>query len=103
MLCYGGLVMANAIEISGLHERLSLKFLLLFGSNPKWIMLGFMTITAFMSLWISNAASCSMMLPMINAVVLQLVMHDEIYHEQENVNGHDNIALSIWKKNQNQK
>ncbi|CAF1091422.1 unnamed protein product [Brachionus calyciflorus] len=95
LLFYGGLVMANAIEISGLHERLSLKFLLLFGSNPKWIMLGFMTITAFMSLWISNAASCSMMLPIINAVVLQLVMNDEIYHEKATVNGHDNLALNV--------
>lgn len=84
LLFYGGLVMANAIEISGLHERISLKVLLLFGSNPKWyrwfksllkeiytnfnckrLMLGFMSITAFMSLWISNAASCSMMLPMV--------------------------------------
>jgi sodium-dependent dicarboxylate transporter 2/3/5 len=66
LLFYGGLVMANAIEISGLHERISLKVLLLFGSNPKWLLLGFMSVTAFMSMWISNAAACSMMLPMVS-------------------------------------
>ena len=49
----------------GLHERVSLNVLLRFGSNPKWLLLGFMGITAFMSLWISNAASCSMMLPIV--------------------------------------
>lgn len=91
---YGGLVMANAIEISGLHERVSLKVLLLFGSNPTWLMLGFMGITAFMSLWISNAASCSMMLPIINAVVIQLILNDELYHAKPKTDGYENIAMS---------
>ena len=84
--------MANAIEITGLHERISLKVLLHFGSNPKWLLLGFMSITGFMSLWISNAASCSMMLPMINAVVRQLVLHDSTYHDLQAA-GVDNKAL----------
>ena len=89
ILFYGGLVMAKSIELSGLHERISLKILLLFGSNPKWLMLGFMSITAFMSLWISNSAACSMMLPMITAVVNQLVLNDDQYLDK----GHDNLAL----------
>ena len=62
--------MANAIEITGLHERVSLNVLLRFGSNPKWLLLGFMSITAFISLWISNSASCSMMLPIVNAKII---------------------------------
>ena len=66
---YGGLVLANAIEITGLHERISLKVLMSFGSNPKWLMLGFMSISGFMSLWISNAATCSMMLPMVGSTL----------------------------------
>lgn len=91
LLFFGGLVMANAIEITGLHERISLKVLTMFGSNPKWLLLGFMTISAFMSLWISNAAVCSMMLPMINAVVKQLVKNDSTYHLHEQ--GASNHAL----------
>lgn len=99
ILFYGGLVMANAIEMSGLHERLSLKILILFGSNPKWLMLGFMIVTAFMSLWISNAASCSMMLPIINAIVMQLVISDQNYaNSPSKENGFDNKAISkIYK------
>jgi di/tricarboxylate transporter len=33
-------------------------------------LLGFMSITAFISLWISNSASCSMMLPIVNAKIV---------------------------------
>ena len=69
--------MANAIEITGLHERVSLNVLLRFGSNPKWLLLGFMAITAFMSLWISNAAACSMMLPIVNA--------KKLFYNQNNI------------------
>jgi hypothetical protein len=45
------------------------------------LLLGFMLITAFTSLWISNAASCSMILPMIYSVIEQLVVNDSTYHK----------------------
>lgn len=35
-LLFGGLVMSCSIELSGLHERVSLRALIFFGSNPKW-------------------------------------------------------------------
>lgn len=35
-LLLGGLVMSSAIELSGLHERIALRALMFFGSNPKW-------------------------------------------------------------------
>lgn len=66
----GGLIMAIAIEKSGLHERLALKVLTLTGSNIRFVMFGFMATTAFLSMWISNTAATAMMLPIIDAVVV---------------------------------
>lgn len=36
MLFFGTLVIASAIESTKLHQRLALKFLTLFGSEPRW-------------------------------------------------------------------
>ena len=40
-------------------------------------MLGFMIITAFISLWITNTAATVMMLPIVDAVVKQLNKSEE--------------------------
>ncbi len=67
-------MLANAIKESGLHEKISLKIIMLFGSDPKWLLLGIMLTTAFLSLWVSNNASAAiMMFPPTMAVVKQLV------------------------------
>lgn len=68
------MMMALAVEESGLQERIALRILLLMGSNPRWfpsqlnvgrtvdgvtwrIMLGFSMATAFLSMWMSNTAT----------------------------------------------
>lgn len=53
--------MALAIENTNLHQRIALKVIMFFGSNPKWLLLGIMSVTAFLSLWVSNTAAASMM------------------------------------------
>lgn len=35
-LIYLGLVTAIGIESSGLHQKIALKIIMLFGSDPKW-------------------------------------------------------------------
>ena len=65
MLYLGSLMIALAVEESGLHKRLALRALIMSGTSTSSIMMGFMILTAFMSMWISNAATTAMMMPIL--------------------------------------
>jgi sodium-dependent dicarboxylate transporter 2/3/5 len=65
----GGLMIAAAVERWGLHRRLALHVLRRLGGSPRQLVLGFMTATAAISMWTSNAATTMMMLPIALAVI----------------------------------
>ena len=71
-LCIGGFVLALTMEKWDLHRRVALATVSAVGSDPKRLVLGFMTATAFLSMWVSNTATTMMMLPVATAVVLQV-------------------------------
>ncbi|XP_076434734.1 Na(+)/citrate cotransporter-like isoform X2 [Babylonia areolata] len=72
LLFIGGLVVAIGVEECHLHKRVALTVLRRVGADPKWIMLGLMLPTWFLSMWISNTATASMMIPIVEAVLVQI-------------------------------
>jgi sodium-dependent dicarboxylate transporter 2/3/5 len=63
LLYVGGFMLAIAIERWGLHRRWALHTVRVMGTGPKRLLLGFMTATSLISMWISNTATTLMMLP----------------------------------------
>ncbi|XP_018494261.1 solute carrier family 13 member 5 [Galendromus occidentalis] len=73
MVFVASLVMAITIEHCNLHRRIALRVMLCVGTDPKWIMLGFMLTTMFLSVWICNTSTTAMMMPIVDAVLAEIL------------------------------
>ena len=73
-LFLGGFMIALAMEKWNFHKRLALWIIFAIGTQPQRLVLGFMTATAFLSMWISNTASTMMMFPVAMAVVRKIAL-----------------------------
>ena len=68
-LLLGGFLLATGFEKSNLHQRLALKSIISFGSTKKKLLLCTIFSTAFFSMWLSNTATCLLMIPIIKFIV----------------------------------
>lgn len=68
-LLIGGFLIALAMQRWHLHKRIALTVLALFGTRPSMLLLGFILVTASLSMWISNTATTLVMLPIALAIL----------------------------------
>ena len=68
-LLLGGFIIANGFEKSSLHERIAIKTIAIFGKTKISLLFCFIFITAFISMWLSNTATCLLMLPIVKFIV----------------------------------
>lgn len=78
-LFMGGFFIAEAIQKWGLHRRFALTTIYLMGKNINRLIMSFMLVAAFMSMWISNTATAIMLMPIGIAVIRQLKDNEDSY------------------------
>ena len=91
-LFIGGFMLAIAMENWGLHKRIALKIISIFGGTANSILFGFMLSGAFLSMWISNTATAVMMLPIALAVITKI---ENEFGKEETKNFSKSILLGI--------
>ena len=68
----GSIIVINGFEKVGLHKRFALSVLMLFGSQPRWLLAGFMLISWFLSMWCSNTMTTILLIPIVTSVTTEL-------------------------------
>ncbi|GAA7961576.1 SLC13 family permease [Helicobacter pylori] len=104
-LFMGGFILALSMQKWNLHTRIALSIILLVGTSPRRLILGFMIATGFLSMWVSNTATAVMMFP-VGMSVLQLVAKlvgkenasNAFYQKEEITKAHGGVMSNIVHK-----
>ena len=68
----GGMAIAAAMQQWNLHRRIALGIMNRIGTDPRRLLAGVLVATAFISLWITNTATATMMMPIGVALIAQI-------------------------------
>jgi sodium-dependent dicarboxylate transporter 2/3/5 len=75
VLFLGGFILARGMQKHGLDSFLARSLLRRVGSNPYLFILGIMSVTAFLSMWMSNTAAAAIMVP----ICLVILKENQLY------------------------
>ena len=93
-LILGGCLLALALERWQLHRRIAYFVVLRSGASARRLVLGVMSATAFVSMWVSNTSTTLMMLP-VAVSIAGLVAPDHEHADRERRNFSTAIVLSV--------
>uniref|UniRef100_A0A915HYN1 Uncharacterized protein n=1 Tax=Romanomermis culicivorax TaxID=13658 RepID=A0A915HYN1_ROMCU len=102
-LFIGGYMLAIAVENCNLHKRLALGTLVMIGSDIKRILASLMLSTGFLSMWANNAACTAMMLPILRAILLEIIKDNRLRSSataKPAIDEYNNNEVDIENKNE---
>ncbi|XP_060101677.1 solute carrier family 13 member 4 [Heteronotia binoei] len=77
LLLMGVICVAASVEKWNLHKRIALRMVMLAGAKPGMLLLCFMCCTTILSMWLSNTSTTAMVMPIVEAVLQELVNVEE--------------------------
>uniref|UniRef100_A0A8C5UMF7 Solute carrier family 13 member 4 n=1 Tax=Malurus cyaneus samueli TaxID=2593467 RepID=A0A8C5UMF7_9PASS len=77
LLLMGVICVAASVEKWNLHKRIALRMVIMAGAKPGMLLLCFMCCTTVLSMWLSNTSTTAMVMPIVEAVLQELVNSEE--------------------------
>ncbi|XP_068257257.1 solute carrier family 13 member 4 [Nyctibius grandis] len=79
LLLMGVICVAASVEKWNLHKRIALRMVMMAGAKPGMLLLCFMCCTTVLSMWLSNTSTTAMLMPIVEAVLQELVNAEEAH------------------------
>ncbi|XP_036184470.1 solute carrier family 13 member 4 [Myotis myotis] len=99
LLLVGVICVAAAVEKWNLHKRIALRMVMMAGAKPGMLLLCFMSCTTLLSMWLSNTSTTAMVMPIVEAVLQELVNAEEDQLMASNSNTEEAEPTSLGVNN----